>query len=66
MLFSRSTLNDGNKQSAGFMVFLTDLTDLKETQEELQWAEQRYRIMVQNAVQGFKIFCPQKSPECGR
>lgn len=66
MLFSRGTLNDGNKQITGFMVFLTDLTDLKEAQEELQRVEQRYRNMVQNAVQGFKIFCPQKSPECGR
>jgi diguanylate cyclase (GGDEF)-like protein/PAS domain S-box-containing protein len=34
------------------MVFLTDLTDLKETQEELKRAESRYRNMVQNAVQG--------------
>ncbi len=52
MLFSRSTLNDENSQITGFMVFLTDLTDLKETQEELKRAEQRYRNMVQNAVQG--------------
>jgi diguanylate cyclase (GGDEF)-like protein/PAS domain S-box-containing protein len=52
MLFSRSTLNDENNRIAGYMVFLTDLTDLKETQEELKRAEQRYRNMVQNAVQG--------------
>ena len=52
MLFSRSTLNDENNQIAGFMVFLTDLTDLKETREELKRAESRYRNMVQNAVQG--------------
>ncbi|MBT8332449.1 MAG: diguanylate cyclase [Deltaproteobacteria bacterium] len=52
MLFSRSTLNDENKNITGFMYFLTDLTDLKETQEELKRAEQRYRNMYQNAVQG--------------
>jgi diguanylate cyclase (GGDEF)-like protein/PAS domain S-box-containing protein len=52
MLFSRSTFNDDNNRITGFMVFLTDLTDLKETQEELKRAEQRYRNMVQNAVQG--------------
>ena len=52
MLFSRSTLNDKNKNITGFMYFLTDLTDLKETQEELKRAEQRYRKMVHNAVQG--------------
>lgn len=52
MLFSRSTLHDENKNTTGFMVFLTDLTDLKETQEELKRAEQRYRNMYQNAVQG--------------
>jgi diguanylate cyclase (GGDEF)-like protein/PAS domain S-box-containing protein len=52
MLFSRSTLNDEKNRITGFMVFLTDLTDLKETQAELKRAEQRYRNMVQNAVQG--------------
>ncbi len=52
MLFSRSTLNDESNQITGFMIFLTDLTDLKETQEELKRAEQRYRNMVQKAVQG--------------
>ncbi|MBW2437819.1 MAG: PAS domain S-box protein [Deltaproteobacteria bacterium] len=52
MLFSRSSLNDENNQITGFMVFLTDLTDLKETQEELKKAEQRYRNMYQNALQG--------------
>ena len=52
MLFTRSTVNDENNQITGFMVFLTDLTDLKETQQELRRAERRYRHMVQNAVQG--------------
>ncbi|MGD8975593.1 MAG: PAS domain S-box protein [Desulfobacterales bacterium] len=52
MLFSRSTLKDENKNITGFMYFLTDLTDLKATQEELKRAEQRYRNMYRNAVQG--------------
>jgi len=52
MLFSRSTLKDENDKITGFMYFLTDLTDLKATQEELKMAEKQYRSMYQNAVQG--------------
>ena len=52
MLFSRSTIRDESDKSAGFMYFLTDLTDLKATQEELRNAEQQYRSMYENAVQG--------------
>jgi PAS domain S-box-containing protein len=52
MLFSRSTLKNENDKITGFMYFLTDLTDLKATQEELKRAEQQYRSMYQNAVQG--------------
>ena len=52
MLFSRSTLKDENDKITGFMYFLTDLTDLIATQEELKRAEERYRSMYQNAVQG--------------
>lgn len=52
MLFSRSTLKDENAKITGFMYFLTDLTDLKATQEELKRAEQQYRSMYENAVQG--------------
>jgi diguanylate cyclase (GGDEF)-like protein/PAS domain S-box-containing protein len=52
MLFSRSTLKDENGQSAGFMYFLTDLTDLKAAQEALRSVERRYRSMYENAVQG--------------
>ena len=33
------------------MYFLSDLTELKATQEELKRAEHRYRNMYQNAVQ---------------
>jgi len=52
MLFSRSTLKDESDKITGFMYFLTDLTDLKATQEELKRAEKQYRSMYQNAVQG--------------
>ena len=52
MLFSRSTLKDENDQTAGYMYFLTDLTDLKAAQKALEEAEQRYRSMYENAVQG--------------
>ena len=52
MLFSRSTLKDDNDQPTGFMYFLTDLTELKITQEALKRAERRYRMMYENAVQG--------------
>jgi diguanylate cyclase (GGDEF)-like protein/PAS domain S-box-containing protein len=52
MLFSRSTLKDDQGRANGYMYFLTDLTELKATQEELRHAEQRYRSMYQNAVQG--------------
>ena len=52
MLFSRSTLKDENDKISGFMYFLTDLTDLKVTQEELKRAERQYRNLYHNAVQG--------------
>jgi diguanylate cyclase (GGDEF)-like protein/PAS domain S-box-containing protein len=51
MLFSRSILKDENGAINGYMYFLSDLTELKATQEELKRAEQRYRNMYQNAVQ---------------
>ena len=52
MLFSRSLLKDENDTINGYMYFLSDLTELKATQQELKRAEQRYRNMYQNAVQG--------------
>jgi diguanylate cyclase (GGDEF)-like protein/PAS domain S-box-containing protein len=51
-LFKRSTLRDAAGESTGFLVFLTDITELKATQAELHRAEQRYRSMYRNAVQG--------------
>ncbi len=51
-LFNRSTLRDESGEAAGYMVFLSDLTELKGVQEELRRAEQRYHNMYRNAVQG--------------
>lgn len=51
MLFSRSMLKDENGAITGYIYFLSDLTELKATQQELKRAEQRYRNMYQNAVQ---------------
>ena len=51
MLFGRSILKDENGAINGYMYFLSDLTELKATQEELKRAEHRYRNMYQNAVQ---------------
>ena len=52
MLFNRNTLRDESGEAAGYMVFLTDLTELKATQEELRRADLRYHNMYRNAVQG--------------
>ena len=52
VLFNRSTLKDHTGRTTGYMYFLTDLTDLKDAQEELKKVEQRYRNMYHNAVQG--------------
>ena len=51
MLFSRSIFRDERGEIAGYMIFLTDLTELKATQAELERAERRYRAMYENAVQ---------------
>jgi len=51
-LFNRSTLRNQNGEIEGYMIFLTDLTELKGVQEELRRAEQRYHNMYRNAVQG--------------
>lgn len=51
-LFKRSTLRDEAGQVIGYLFFLTDLTELKGTQDELRRTEQRYHSMYHNAVQG--------------
>jgi len=51
MLFSRSIFRKESGEIAGNMIFLTDLTELKAIQAELERAEKRYRAMYENAVQ---------------
>jgi diguanylate cyclase (GGDEF)-like protein/PAS domain S-box-containing protein len=55
LLFNRSVMQadgGGGGDAKGFIVFLTDLTELKNTQNELKKVEGRYRSMVENAVLG--------------
>jgi diguanylate cyclase (GGDEF)-like protein/PAS domain S-box-containing protein len=52
LLFKRSVLTGSDGQPFGYMVFLTDLTELKQAQEDLRRAEARYRGMYENAAQG--------------
>ena len=52
LLFKRSVLSDEGGRPSGYLVFLTDLTELKQAQEDLEHAEARYRGMYENAVQG--------------
>ncbi len=52
LLSKRSVLHDQAGESSGYLVFLTDLTELKQAQEELQRAQARYRTMYKNAAQG--------------
>jgi diguanylate cyclase (GGDEF)-like protein/PAS domain S-box-containing protein len=52
LLFKRSILSDGEGEPSGYLVFLTDLTELKQAQEDLKRAEASYRGMYENAAQG--------------
>lgn len=52
LLFKRSILRDNEGKPFGYLVFLTDLTELKKAREKLQQAENRYRNIYKNAVQG--------------
>ncbi|MFZ0614134.1 MAG: PAS domain S-box protein [Desulfobacterales bacterium] len=52
LLYNRSTLRDEKGVIAGYVSFLSDLTELKLVQQRLQSAEERYRRMYENAVQG--------------
>lgn len=52
LLFKRSILRDEVGKPNGYLVFLTELTELKEVQKDLQQAENRYRDIYQNAAQG--------------
>jgi len=52
LLSKRSVLQDAEGKSNGYLVFLTDLTELKQAQEKLQQSQARYRTMYKNAAQG--------------
>ena len=52
LLFKRSILRDKNGQPNGYLVFLTELTELRKTQENLKQAETKYSNIYQNAAQG--------------
>ncbi|WP_163339531.1 sensor domain-containing diguanylate cyclase [Desulfopila sp. IMCC35008] len=52
LLCKRSIIRDSEGTPRGYFVFLTDVTELKKTQESLQHAQARYRVMYENAAQG--------------
>ncbi len=52
LLYKRSVLRDKDGQPNGYLVFLTELTELKEAQEDRRQAEERYMNIYQNAAQG--------------
>jgi diguanylate cyclase (GGDEF)-like protein/PAS domain S-box-containing protein len=52
LLYNRSTLRTDQGVINGYVAFLSDLTELKIVQERLGRAEERYRRMYENAVQG--------------
>ena len=52
LLFKRSILRDKDGQPNGYLVFLTELTELRKTQEDLKQAESKYSNIYQNAAQG--------------
>ena len=52
LLYNRSTLRNEQGVITGYVAFLSDLTELKIVQERLGRAEERYRRMYKNAVQG--------------
>lgn len=52
LLFKRSILRDEDGQPNGYLVFLTELTELRKTQENLKEAETKYKDIYQNAAQG--------------
>lgn len=52
LLFKRSILRDQDGQPSGYLVFLTELTELKKAQDDRKHAEAQYRNIYQNAAQG--------------
>lgn len=52
LLFKRSILRDKDGKPNGYLMFLTELTELKKAQEDLRQVETRYKNIYQNAAQG--------------
>lgn len=52
LLCKRSIIRDSEGNPGGYLVLLTDLTELKKAQDDLQEAQARYRTMYKNAAQG--------------
>ena len=52
LLFKRSILRDKDGLPNGYLVFLTELTELKEAQEDLKLVATKYKTIYQNAAQG--------------
>ncbi|MFZ1199591.1 MAG: diguanylate cyclase, partial [Desulfobacterales bacterium] len=52
LLYNRSTLRNEKGVITGYVTFLSDLTELKLVQQRLRRAEERFRRMYENAVQG--------------
>jgi len=52
LLVKRSILRDMKGRLSGYLIFFTDLTELKKTKEELELVEANYRTMYKYAVQG--------------
>lgn len=52
LLFKRSILRNKDGIPNGYLVFLTELTELKKAREDLKHVETRFRNIYQNAAQG--------------
>lgn len=52
LLCKRSIIRDSDDEQVSHFVFLTDLTELKNAQKDLEQAQSRYLAMYRNAVQG--------------
>jgi diguanylate cyclase (GGDEF)-like protein/PAS domain S-box-containing protein len=52
LLINRSVMYNKADEQIGYVVFLTDMSELKNAQKKIETAEQRYRSMYENAVQG--------------
>ena len=52
LLYKRSILRDDEGKPSGYLIFITELTELREAQENLKAIEKGYKNIFVNAVQG--------------